>query len=100
MCVLHCSDQTTPKAVDALKDVRITLISGGWRHTVAADESGHLHAWGWNKVLSLCTCLSLSWLPAVSRLWDAAMLSFLCTCSPNRSMQKPACLPAFIIRWT
>ena len=48
-----CRDQAAPKAVEALKDVNVTLISGGWRHTVAADDAGNLYAWGWNKVLCL-----------------------------------------------
>jgi len=38
------------KQVQALKDVPIGLISGGWRHTIAADRNGKLYAWGWNKV--------------------------------------------------
>ena len=47
---VECSDQLIPKAVEALKDSRIVLISGGWRHTAAADDTGKLYAWGWNKV--------------------------------------------------
>lgn len=39
-----------PKAIEALREVRITLISGGWRHTMAADDTGQLHGWGWNRV--------------------------------------------------
>ena len=39
-----------PKAVDALKEKRIVLVSGGWRHTAAADDAGRLYTWGWNKV--------------------------------------------------
>lgn len=43
------ADLAAPKQVQGLKSRRITLISGGWRHTVAADDAGNLHAWGWNK---------------------------------------------------
>ncbi|KAK9788155.1 hypothetical protein WJX73_000527 [Symbiochloris irregularis] len=43
------ADQTLPKPVMDLDGVRITLVSGGWRHTVAADDTGCLYAWGWNK---------------------------------------------------
>ncbi len=50
---MNCSDQLIPKAVEALKDNRIVLISGGWRHTAAADDTGKLYAWGWNKVCLL-----------------------------------------------
>jgi alpha-tubulin suppressor-like RCC1 family protein len=28
----------------------MTIIAGGWRHTVAADADGNLYGWGWNKV--------------------------------------------------
>ena len=45
-----CSDQLSPKAVEALKDRRIVAIAGGWRHTAAADDAGNLYTWGWNKV--------------------------------------------------
>ena len=47
-------DQVLPKAIEALREVHITLISGGWRHTMAADDTGQLHGWGWNRVR--CTC--------------------------------------------
>ena len=43
-----------PQAVEALRERNITLISGGWRHTMAADDTGQLLGWGWNRV-----CLSL-----------------------------------------
>ena len=45
-----CSDQLSPKAVEALKDRRVVAIAGGWRHTAAADDAGKLYTWGWNKV--------------------------------------------------
>jgi alpha-tubulin suppressor-like RCC1 family protein len=51
ICINVCSDQLVPKAVEALRGKQIVLISGGWRHTAAADDSGKLYAWGWNKVL-------------------------------------------------
>lgn len=48
-----CSDQLSPKAVEALKDRRVIAIAGGWRHTAAADDAGNLYTWGWNKVRGL-----------------------------------------------
>ena len=48
-----CSDQLSPKAVEALKDRRVVAIAGGWRHTAAADDAGNLYTWGWNKVREL-----------------------------------------------
>ena len=42
-----------PKVVEALREVRITLISGGWRHTMAADDTGQLYGWGWNRVSTM-----------------------------------------------
>lgn len=56
--VCACRDLAAPKQVQGLKSRRITLISGGWRHTVAADDAGNLHAWGWNKVIAPCASLS------------------------------------------
>ena len=35
--------------MEALKDRRMVAISGGWRHTAAADDAGNLFTWGWNK---------------------------------------------------
>ena len=49
MGFLCCSDQLVPKAVEGLRGKRVVLISGGWRHTAAADDSGNLYTWGWNK---------------------------------------------------
>lgn len=43
------SDATTPQEVPALKGSRVKLVAGGWRHMLAADESGTLWAWGWGK---------------------------------------------------
>ena len=38
--------------MEALKDRRMVAISGGWRHTAAADDAGNLYTWGWNKARS------------------------------------------------
>lgn len=46
---IWCSDQLSPKAVESLRDRRMVAISGGWRHTAAADDAGNLFTWGWNK---------------------------------------------------
>ena len=39
-----------PQVIEALRERHITLISGGWRHTMAADDTGQLLGWGWNRV--------------------------------------------------
>ena len=49
-----CRDQLAAKAVEALRGKRVVLVSGGWRHTVVADEAGSTYSWGWNKVRGLC----------------------------------------------
>jgi len=36
--------------VEALQGVNVVLLSGGWRHAVAADDKGNMYGWGWNKV--------------------------------------------------
>jgi hypothetical protein len=38
-----------PREVQGLRGRRIAQVSGGWRHTMAADDSGAVFAWGWNK---------------------------------------------------
>lgn len=43
-------DGSRARQVQALDNICIKLISGGWRHTIAADKDGQLYAWGWNKV--------------------------------------------------
>ena len=48
--VIRCRDEPYAKLVVALEGTRIGLVSGGWRHTIAADKAGKLYAWGWNKV--------------------------------------------------
>ena len=47
-----CRDHLTPKRIEALDGKRITMMGGGWRHAVAADDQGRMYAWGWNKVSS------------------------------------------------
>lgn len=42
-------DHLTPHKVEALRDSYISLISGGWRHTMALTSDGNLYGWGWNK---------------------------------------------------
>lgn len=41
------SDSCLPKPVPKLEGIRVRLVAGGWRHMLAADESGTLWAWGW-----------------------------------------------------
>eukprot|EP00873_Tetraselmis_striata_P039718 jgi/Tetstr1/459982/TSEL_005306.t1 len=41
--------QTKPAQVTLLQDKKISVISGGWRHSMAADSDGKLYAWGWGK---------------------------------------------------
>eukprot|EP00877_Chromochloris_zofingiensis_P008815 jgi/Chrzof1/4187/Cz14g02070.t1 len=43
------SDRLIPTEVTALAGKPITLVAGGWRHTMAADAHGRTYAWGWNK---------------------------------------------------
>lgn len=54
-----CRDEPLAKRVAALTGTRVSLICGGWRHTLAADESGKLYAWGWNKVHSFSGLLPI-----------------------------------------
>ncbi|KAB5514141.1 hypothetical protein DKX38_028047 [Salix brachista] len=42
-------DHLTPHKVEALRGSSISLISGGWRHTMALTSDGNLFGWGWNK---------------------------------------------------
>ncbi|KAB5514140.1 hypothetical protein DKX38_028046 [Salix brachista] len=42
-------DHLTPHKVEALRGSSISLISGGWRHTMALTSDGNLYGWGWNK---------------------------------------------------
>lgn len=57
---LHvCRNQHLPKAIAALQEIRITLAVGGWRHTMAADDTGQLYGWGWNRVGSASARLCL-----------------------------------------
>ena len=54
LTVFHISmparDEATPRLVEAITSHRIVKIAGGWRHTLASDDSGRFWAWGWNKV--------------------------------------------------
>lgn len=47
---LCCRDLAVPKRVEGLQGVNVVLLSGGWRHAVAADDQGRMFGWGWNKV--------------------------------------------------
>ena len=42
-------DHPSPKQVEILKGSRMTLLAGGWRHSLACDDGGTLYSWGWNK---------------------------------------------------
>uniref|UniRef100_A0A453NK49 RCC1-like domain-containing protein n=3 Tax=Aegilops tauschii subsp. strangulata TaxID=200361 RepID=A0A453NK49_AEGTS len=42
-------DHLVPRKLEALKDVSISQIAGGWRHTMAVASDGKLYGWGWNK---------------------------------------------------
>uniref|UniRef100_A0A6N2L9Q1 Aminotransferase class I/classII large domain-containing protein n=1 Tax=Salix viminalis TaxID=40686 RepID=A0A6N2L9Q1_SALVM len=53
-------DHLTSHKVEALRGSSISLISGGWRHTMALTSDGNLYGWGWNKkdiesCLNFCT---------------------------------------------
>lgn len=43
------TDQYVPKRVEALRNHRVALVAGGWRHTLAADSEGRLFSAGWGK---------------------------------------------------
>lgn len=45
-----CRDLAVPKKVEGLQGVNVIILSGGWRHAVAADDQGRMYGWGWNKV--------------------------------------------------
>ena len=45
----HRDDRHVPVKVAALEGVKITQVACGWRHTLAVDDGGILHTWGWNK---------------------------------------------------
>lgn len=51
-CCVTSRDLAVPKRVEALQGVNVVLLSGGWRHAVAADDQGRMYGWGWNKVPS------------------------------------------------
>ncbi|KAL0378192.1 UNVERIFIED_CONTAM: Ultraviolet-B receptor UVR8, partial [Sesamum radiatum] len=42
-------DHLIPHKLEALRENRISQISGGWRHTMAVTDDGKLFGWGWNK---------------------------------------------------
>ncbi|KAG0488076.1 hypothetical protein HPP92_006887 [Vanilla planifolia] len=42
-------DHLIPHRLEALRDVFISQISGGWRHSMALTFDGKLYGWGWNK---------------------------------------------------
>jgi hypothetical protein len=46
-------DQLKPKIVESLSGLRVEIIAGGWRHSMAAASDGKLYGWGWNKVRDL-----------------------------------------------
>ncbi|XP_048005793.1 RCC1 domain-containing protein 1-like [Leguminivora glycinivorella] len=39
----------SPKELEALSGIHITMISAGGWHSLALSESGDLYAWGWNE---------------------------------------------------
>ena len=62
-----CRDQLAAKAVEALRGKRVVLVSGGWRHTVVADEAGSTYSWGWNKARRLPCC-------RIAQGWDVTIV--------------------------
>ena len=64
-------DQLAAKAVEALRGKRVVLVSGGWRHTVVADEAGSTYSWGWNKARGPCPAAEL---PPLALGWDTTIL--------------------------
>ena len=70
-------DQLAAKAVAALQGKRVVLVSGGWRHTVAADETGQTFSWGWNKARSPGPLKRQARLDALITTTDRDMVLFL-----------------------
>eukprot|EP00246_Nothoceros_aenigmaticus_P001361 TRINITY_DN1187_c0_g1_i4.p1 TRINITY_DN1187_c0_g1~~TRINITY_DN1187_c0_g1_i4.p1 ORF type:complete len:406 (-),score=62.42 TRINITY_DN1187_c0_g1_i4:282-1499(-) len=46
-------DESWPRAVDALADVKVVSLVGGSRNSLAIDEAGRLYTWGWNQRATL-----------------------------------------------
>ncbi|KAF9663622.1 hypothetical protein SADUNF_Sadunf17G0070600 [Salix dunnii] len=46
----------TTHKVEALRGTSISLISGGWGHTMALTSDGNLYGWGWNKKVVQISC--------------------------------------------
>lgn len=44
-----CRDQLIPTKIKSLEDKKVTLVAGGWRHSLACTDTGLLYSWGWNK---------------------------------------------------
>jgi hypothetical protein len=42
----HANDEVTPRVVEALAGHPVTLLSCGWRHTMAVTGAGEVYAWG------------------------------------------------------
>lgn len=42
----HTNDEVTPQVVEALAGRPVSLLSCGWRHTLAVTAAGEVYAWG------------------------------------------------------
>lgn len=42
----HTNDEVTPRVVEALAGQPVSLLSCGWRHTLAVTAAGEVYAWG------------------------------------------------------
>jgi len=82
-------DLAVPKRVEALQGVNVVLMSGGWRHAVAADDQGRMYGWGWNKA---CTS-SLSRVPSSS----SDPFSYFSSPSFSSSCSFPPSSPPFVL---
>jgi alpha-tubulin suppressor-like RCC1 family protein len=42
----HTNDEVTPRVVESLAGQPVSLLSCGWRHTMAVTRAGQVYAWG------------------------------------------------------
>lgn len=42
-------DKLIPTKIKSLEGKKVSLVAGGWRHSLACTDSGTLYSWGWNK---------------------------------------------------
>lgn len=48
-------DKPVPTLIESMKDRRVAMVCGGWRHSGAVTEDGTMYTWGWNRFGQLGT---------------------------------------------